>query len=173
MAAKIAAANNKKNVTKAPDGECTVEEVNENEGFTYPTQEELQAKAVAKKKELMRAMMDEEDPHFNFQAEVQPFLDQKHISKVDFETQDGLDEWPDNAVVKFTTLEGTEIDCNWSTEQGLYVRCVFNPKKPCDDYDHLAKKFDSLEGLFSEYSPMYRDKFSNDLSSKLFALAAE
>lgn len=41
----------------------------------------------------MRAMMDHEDPQFNFQAEVQPFLDQKHIKKVDFATQDGLDEW--------------------------------------------------------------------------------
>lgn len=37
MAEKINKANDAKNVTKAPDGECTVEEVNENEGFTYPT----------------------------------------------------------------------------------------------------------------------------------------
>jgi hypothetical protein len=75
-------------------------------------------------------------------------------------------------VVKFITLDETEINCNWSTEQGLYVRDCFNPKRPVDDYDHLIKKFDSLEALFSEYSPMYRDKFHGDLSSKLNALAA-
>ena len=69
MAEKIAEAN-AANVTKAPDGDCTVEEVNEKEGFTYPSKEELEAKAVQKKKDLMRAMMDQEDPQFNFHAEV-------------------------------------------------------------------------------------------------------
>jgi hypothetical protein len=55
MAQKIAEAN-AKNVTQAQDGGCTVEEVNEDvnedvnekEGFTYPTKEELDAKAVKK-----------------------------------------------------------------------------------------------------------------------------
>ncbi len=63
MAEKILKANN--NISKAYDGDCTVEELKD-DGFTYPTKAELVEKQVQKDKELLRAMEDQEDPHFNF-----------------------------------------------------------------------------------------------------------
>ena len=115
----------------------------------------------------MKAMSNDEDPQFNFEKEVKPFLEQGLIKKADFLPQEGLDEWFDNAAVNFTTLEKIVIEVEWSTETGIYVVGCRDDKGKENLHLDKKKKFDSLEGLFNEYSPMYRDKFMGDLGSKL------
>jgi len=39
--------------------------------------------------------------------------------------------------------------------------------------EHFKSKFDSLESLFNEFSPKYRDKFSGDLTSKLMQISQD
>ena len=101
-------------------------------------------------------------PSFNFEEEYAPFLEAQQIKSATHVPAEG---GGDTILITFTTLEDSKIECLWGTQCGLVVQKV-EPAQP----NVTTTQFDSLEGLFTEYSPMYRDKFHNDLSSKLFAL---
>ena len=104
---------------------------------------------------------------------MQPFLDQKHIKSAEFLPQEGLDEWFDNAAVNFITLEKIKIEVEWSTETGIYVVECRDDSGKGNLHLNKKRKFDSLEGLFTEYSQEYKNKFMGDLGQKLSSLSQE
>jgi len=59
---------------------------------------------------------NQEEESFSFQNEVKHFIDNQFIKEVKFEDNTGIE-----CKVTFVTLEGTSLECNWSTSNGLKV----------------------------------------------------
>jgi uncharacterized membrane protein YheB (UPF0754 family) len=98
------------------------------------------------------------DEQFDFNAEIKPFLTNEQIKSADIQLLSEIE-----AKVILVTLDDITIEYEWSVAKAIQVKKI-TPEAEGE------RVFESLEGLLSTYSAAYRDKFTNDLASKLAAL---
>ncbi|EAS05958.2 hypothetical protein TTHERM_00780470 (macronuclear) [Tetrahymena thermophila SB210] len=97
--------------------------------------------------------------HIDFEKEVEEFTKFNYVEKIEI-----ISNQTDQCEMIFTTLEKNVLHLKCCTQEGIIV---LPDSKPCLE----QTRFESFDILLSQYSPLYNQKFNNDLINKLQILA--